>query len=1291
MLKKHIYLSASRCDVPARNMFLKFMQPLVDAQLVIIQHDDSGLPGDVTDDNWRTYLAVADAVVLLLSADYLASEHHAHTILPAIEAAKNRRPILLVPVLVSQCLWQSLQLIEAPSILPHDGKAINSAPDQASSWTGVCRHVAQRLGLPPLRSNGWGIGSAERARLHTLSKSAGDDAAVVDISSGPDRRIYRLDENLYVHRSAEASVRDKLNCATLEQPISVLVTGEAGRGKTSLLWRLYEDLLETESWEPWFLKAGVVARILSGIQVNLSTPLIMRAIDGTLKDDRRPVILLDTIDLLLHDETSRDDLRELLLTVNEAGCSIVATCRPSESLMLRWPQLAFSHVTLHNYDDRELPDAIDKHVTRFYENTQPHERREHLDRIIQRATHGRSLGEVCANPLTLRMLFAVYAPKEVPLEINVFELYERYWNGRVRADVRHWAIPSLEPGHDLSKAVCVLALRMLSEGTPLLSQRMAEHSLINSAAGDRAVLLELINRGVLQQSDDSTIEFFHQTFFEHAAARALLSGMQRSAADGFSALLERIAQRPVDLFLLPVLEQGLLLGESDHNVHNLADNALAALLSDSDPIVRSSAVYVYVMRAKTEPRISTAARAAFTVPSAAVANQLFAVAPSIASTRLAELFALLDVVWLGGSWRVRENLLSLLEQFAASTSNEVCAFLIRHNVRQQIVARPADTAAAGRLRRVLSTLARFKPEFVWLELAHLYSSTLNRQRNREQHAAIVEVIINNTASFGVDRLGSRFEKVVGFLELSDGRSRDMRLLASTWGRLFALEWHATPLIDICKQLEQTQDAFSFKVRLNGLAALLAVQTAEDARAVWAQFLAEKDVFRRWTWCSIVWAAMLSIEPATPAIAAIHAEIVASLTALCLKPIDERSSADAMLLNQLTHAAAEAIHLSHSVLAHSIFDDPARWLDPNQLGGMLAPGVGAGHPAALNAVKALLAQPKAYQASIKATVVKALSAYVEHRPELREEFLSLCAAVGNAGRLLQLLMTLQAPVSASVVAQVTAIETLRLRLLASTSAIDRRLAVQLWERLLRLRLITVPCIDEITDRFRHEVDAQARATLAVILGHVTAACQGEGRDRGIRLLTELARNPDLNLREQSFAALVDVIYDSRESVRYLDLACVAALAAPADAGRIGRLGHLIEQLLPEQVAKATQTVVQVLTSSEAAALGVAGRHRIRSRWRRLLRQIVHAAPQKSTSQLLDIVPRLDANLGQLVVSAVCAEALSVAREGLNCVLGDERVPDDVKLVIRQYRKGRDRNFSATRWSEVLTFLPHGPMF
>lgn len=196
---------------------------------------------------------------------------------------------------------------------------------------------------------------------------------------------------------------------------------------------------------------------------------------------------------------------------------------------------------------------------RFYCHRPERNRTEQRHRLETAVARGLSLQSICRHPVTLRMLFDLYAPEEVhALEINVFGLYCQFWEQRVVNDSRAGGLEPRATGapDDASDVAESIALIMLSQGRPELPEPLllARLTALPVAAD---IVQTLTGREVLQRTTASGLRFFHQTFFEHAAARGLLSLWGRDAFDKTHVYAFGDEPEP---FAMPVCEQLALLG-----------------------------------------------------------------------------------------------------------------------------------------------------------------------------------------------------------------------------------------------------------------------------------------------------------------------------------------------------------------------------------------------------------------------------------------------------------------------------------------------------------------------------------------------------------------------------------------------------------------------------------------------------------------------------------------------------------------------------------------------------------
>jgi GTPase SAR1 family protein len=113
----------------------------------------------------------------------------------------------------------------------------------------------------------------------------------------------RLDQDLYVTRNAEQIVRSILSKQDHTANL-ILLVGEAGFGKTSLLWRLYDSSDGSAGSEPWFIKSTLLipapaseATRGAGHVAKVGTEFIVDAAKTLIAQGKRPLVLLDTVDL----------------------------------------------------------------------------------------------------------------------------------------------------------------------------------------------------------------------------------------------------------------------------------------------------------------------------------------------------------------------------------------------------------------------------------------------------------------------------------------------------------------------------------------------------------------------------------------------------------------------------------------------------------------------------------------------------------------------------------------------------------------------------------------------------------------------------------------------------------------------------------------------------------------------------------------------------------------------------------------------------------------------------------
>lgn len=137
-----MFVSYSHKDERHRETLESHLKVLSRAGLLDVWHDRRIDPGD----DWRgeidATLEEADVVVLLVSADFLASDYCADVELKRALERQAAGACRVVPVIVRDVNWKRSK-IAALQALPADGKPVTTWPDQDTAWRTVADGLEQ--------------------------------------------------------------------------------------------------------------------------------------------------------------------------------------------------------------------------------------------------------------------------------------------------------------------------------------------------------------------------------------------------------------------------------------------------------------------------------------------------------------------------------------------------------------------------------------------------------------------------------------------------------------------------------------------------------------------------------------------------------------------------------------------------------------------------------------------------------------------------------------------------------------------------------------------------------------------------------------------------------------------------------------------------------------------------------------------------------------------------------------------------------------------------------------------
>jgi hypothetical protein len=144
-----LFVSYARVDAEYCRALSTHLATLRTQGLISEWHDGEVVPGEEWAAKIRAQLAAADIIVLLLSADFFASEYINRVEIPHALERHTAGTTVVVPVVVRAVEWKHTALARIQG-LPENAKPVKSWADQDEAWANVVvgiRRVVEALGV----------------------------------------------------------------------------------------------------------------------------------------------------------------------------------------------------------------------------------------------------------------------------------------------------------------------------------------------------------------------------------------------------------------------------------------------------------------------------------------------------------------------------------------------------------------------------------------------------------------------------------------------------------------------------------------------------------------------------------------------------------------------------------------------------------------------------------------------------------------------------------------------------------------------------------------------------------------------------------------------------------------------------------------------------------------------------------------------------------------------------------------------------------------------------------------
>jgi tetratricopeptide (TPR) repeat protein len=554
------------------------------------------------------------------------------------------------------------------------------------------------------------------------------------------------------------------------------------------------------------------------------------------------------------------------------------------------------------------------------------------------------------------MLYAIYAPQEINFpEVDVITLFREFWHRRVETDMRTGAkAPGLDQT-DLSGAAMRIAIAMLVAGAPELPKDRLTREL--QATGlDASGIERLQGRGVVRVSQlgpDHLVGFFHQSFFEHAAALALI---RLGGPKAIEELAQRWAKYDGNLFLGAVLERVLVLSEYElPPVDQAAERVMAAL---DGPSGKAVGAYVFIHRRSVPESLAEDIRLRVAEGDPLTIERLLAIgANAVRARRLALIETLGSILRTDNSRWVRRAL-ELLLRFASPDVAQVRR-VVRDADLGRLILKGANKHMQSRelYLRFLALSAADDPEWSRAQLGQFLSDAIKRQSER----SCLDVLDTAVSVIGfAPRLVRELEELAGLERRNIASRITSEDVARKMGDLYRPCWQGEGIsIENAIDETATKSGLAMLGRLHALGDMILEGTpAEAARAFELTGRLEDGTVRvmaaRITWTRCLPTMVEHWPPVDAAAVTHHAKALAG------NVLGGKRNGHADILYHVVRHGDFTKDLVRYLLDARALADADPWLDTRVLGHRLIQGVSVGIEGAQRAFAMLTRSPSEHE-------------------------------------------------------------------------------------------------------------------------------------------------------------------------------------------------------------------------------------------------------------------------------------------------------------------------------------------
>lgn len=139
-----LFFSYCHADEALRDRLEKHLSLMKNQGLIETWHDRGITAGDAVDSAIDANLDAADIILLLISADFLASAYCFSVEMTRALARHDAGNARVIPVILQPCDWHSAPFGKLLAV-PKDGKAVTTWANEAEAWTDVTKQIRKAV------------------------------------------------------------------------------------------------------------------------------------------------------------------------------------------------------------------------------------------------------------------------------------------------------------------------------------------------------------------------------------------------------------------------------------------------------------------------------------------------------------------------------------------------------------------------------------------------------------------------------------------------------------------------------------------------------------------------------------------------------------------------------------------------------------------------------------------------------------------------------------------------------------------------------------------------------------------------------------------------------------------------------------------------------------------------------------------------------------------------------------------------------------------------------------------